>query len=244
MRRLVFLIFALLSQPLLGQTAADTSLSGQPIEITASGGTNYDNGIATARDNVAIHIGDTDIYADHAVYNMQTKDLHLRGNVRIYRGTPFGTELYVGTEGVYNTETKKIRADDLRTLNAPFLIKGARLSSLDDGGNLVESTTFTTHDSENPDFRLRARRMRVYEGDRVIMRDVIFYVGNVPIFYWPYVYQSLDDAFSFMVSPAYLSSWGPSLLGHVSFPMTEHVRGTVRLDLRGRRGVAAGFDAE
>ena len=244
MRRLVFLIFTLLSHPLLGQTAADSDLAGQPLEITASGGTSYNDGIARARDNVAIHIGETDIYADEADYNMHTKDVHLRGNVRIYRGTPKGTEFYVGEQGVYNTETKKIRASDLRTLNAPFFINTARLSSLNDGGNLVEASSFTTHDSPTPDFRLRARKMRVYEGDRVIMRDVVFYVGRVPIFYWPYVYQSLSESFSFVISPAYLSSWGPSLLSHVSFPITDHVRATARLDLRGRRGVAFGFDAD
>ncbi|MBV9619332.1 MAG: LPS assembly protein LptD, partial [Verrucomicrobia bacterium] len=103
---------------------------------------------------------------------------------------------------------------------------------------------FTTHDSPNPDFRLHARRMRFYEGDRVIMRDVTFYVGNIPIFYWPYVYQSLDDSFNFLVSPSFISSWGPSLLGHITFPLNDHIEETVRLDLRGRRGVAIGADTE
>ncbi|HZA38936.1 MAG TPA: hypothetical protein VE486_07315, partial [Candidatus Baltobacteraceae bacterium] len=43
-----------------------------PIEITSTGETTYENGLATARDNVAIHIGDTDIYADYAQYNSST----------------------------------------------------------------------------------------------------------------------------------------------------------------------------
>ena len=51
-----------------------------------------------------------------------------------------------------------------------------------------------------------------------------FYVGRVPIFYWPYLYQSLDDdSSSFVVSPAYMSSWGPSLLGRVTFPLTNNI---------------------
>ncbi len=76
------------------------------------------------------------------------------------------------------------------------------------------------------------------------MRDVTFYVGRIPIFYWPYVYQSLDDAFSFLVSPAYLSSWGMSLLSRLTFPITKNISGMVRLDLRARRGVALGFDSD
>ncbi|MDQ6809339.1 MAG: LPS-assembly protein LptD, partial [Verrucomicrobiota bacterium] len=60
----------------------------------------------------------------------------------------------------------------------------------------------------------------------------------------PYLYQSLDDEFSFLVTPAYLSSWGPSLLGRVNFPLTDHIKATLRLDYRVRRGVALGFNTE
>ena len=240
MRRLSFLIFALLAHAAFAQTAQNRELKDQPIEITATGGTTYDNGIATANDNVAIHVNNTDIYGDHATYNSTTKVVHVEGNVRIYRGLEF----YVGERGSYNTETKVINADELRTVNAPYLLAGERMSTISDDGKLIEKGTFTTHDSSNPDFRLRAQRVRVYEGDRVIMRDVVFYVGKIPIFYWPYIYQSLDDDFSFLVTPAYLSSWGVSLLSYVTFPITDNIKGTFRLDLRGRRGLAAGFDTE
>src|SRR6266403_1932644 len=77
-----------------------------PIEITSTGQTTYENGLATARDNVAIHIGNTDIYADYAQYNSSTHDVELRGHVRIYRDI----SLYNADSGIYNTETKKIRA--------------------------------------------------------------------------------------------------------------------------------------
>src|SRR5207253_7944129 len=59
-----------------------------PIEITSTGETTYENGLATARDNVAIHIGNTDIYADYAQYNSTTHEVELRGHVRIYRDKP------------------------------------------------------------------------------------------------------------------------------------------------------------
>ncbi|MDQ2659103.1 MAG: LPS assembly protein LptD, partial [Verrucomicrobiota bacterium] len=245
MRKLVFLLFTLCAGTIWGQTAADKSLSGQPIEINATGGTNYDNGIAPARGDVAIHIGDTDIYGDRATYNSETKVVHVEGHVRIYRGAAGAhpAELYVGESGTYDTVTKKIGAEHLRTTNFPYLIGGDEVSTIEDDGKLILNGTFTTHDSATPDFRLRAKRVRVYEGDRVIMRDVTFYVGKVPIFYWPYVYQSLDEAFSFIVSPAYLSSWGPSLLSRLTFPITKDISGIAQLDLRGRRGIALGFDS-
>ena len=210
-----------------------------PIEITSSGETTYENGLATARENVAIHIGNTDIYADYAQYNSTTHEVELRGHVRIYRDA----SLYVTDSGVYNTETKKIRAISGRTESQPYFLGGQNVSSISENGYLIRDGTFTTHDSAKPDFHLHARKIRIYEKDRVIMQYVTAYIGNVPVFWWPYLYQSLNEAFSFTITPAYLSSWGPSLLTQVTFPITDDIKGRVRLDYRGRRGVAIGFDS-
>src|SRR5207245_7783616 len=97
-----------------------------PIEITSTGETSYENGLATARDNVAIHVGDTDIYADYAQYNSRTHEVELRGHVRIYRDKPtttapnkhpnkyaeeeHGTFFYLADSGVYNINTKQVHA--------------------------------------------------------------------------------------------------------------------------------------
>jgi LPS-assembly protein len=238
MRTLVFLITTLLASAGLIQGEIKTPEKA-PIEITSTGETTYENGLATARDNVAIHIGNTDIYADYAQYNSTTKDVELRGHVRIYRDV----SVYIAESGIYNTETKKIKALNARTESQPYFLTGGHVTSISENGYLIKDGTFTTHDSPKNDFHLRARTIRVYENDRVIFQYVTAYVGKVPVFWWPYLYQSLNEAFSFSISPAYLSSWGPSLLTQVTFPITEDIRGRFRLDYRGRRGVAVGFDS-
>jgi len=237
MRTLVLLLAALFASAglIFGEIKTPENA---PIEITSTGETTYENGLATAHDNVAIHIGNTDIYADYAQYNSTTHDVELKGHVRIYRDA----SLYVTDSGVYNTETKKIRAISGRTESQPYFLGGQNVSSISENGYLIRDGTFTTHDSAKPDFHLHARKIRIYEKDRVIMQYVTAYIGNVPVFWWPYLYQSLNEAFSFTVSPAYLSSWGPSLLTQVTFPITDDIKGRVRLDYFGRRGPAIGFD--
>ena len=208
------------------------------MEITSTGETTYENGLATARDNVAIHIGNTDIYADYAQYNPSTHDVALRGHVRIYREA----SLYIAESGVYNTETKKIRALTARTESVPYFLKGGNVTSISDNGYLVQGGNFTTNDTARPDFHLHAQKIRYYEDDRVIFQYVTAYIGNVPIFWFPYLYQSLSDTFSFSVTPAYTSTWGPSLLTQVMFPITDYIKGRLRLDYFGRRGPGIGFD--
>jgi lipopolysaccharide assembly outer membrane protein LptD (OstA) len=210
------------------------------MEITASGDTNYENGLATAHGNVAIHTGDADIYADSVRYNPKTHDILAEGHVRIYRTT--GT--FIGDRAIYNTETKSIQAVEMKTDKQPYLVAGANVNTISEGAFMVSKGVFTTHDSDHPDFRLVARTMRIYEGDRVIFSNVTFYVRNVPVFWWPYMYQSLDDSFSYMISPAYLSSWGPSILGRVTMPLTDDIKALFRLDYRYRRGLAFGFEPD
>ena len=212
----------------------------EPVEITSTGETTYENGVATARDNVAIHIGDTDIYGDFAQYNSRTHEVSVEGHVRIYRNV----NIYVADRGVYNIDTKQIRTSNVRTDYHPYFLSGESVTETSSNVYRVEDANFTTDDSPRPDFHLHARTVRVYENDHVVFQNVTFYVGKVPVFWWPYMYQSLNDAFSFTISPAYLSSWGPSLLSQVTFPITDDIKGRIRLDYRGRRGVAIGFDSD
>src|SRR5262245_13324744 len=211
MRPLVLLLAGLFASAGLMQ-GIKTPENG-PIEITSTGQTTYENGLATARDNVAIHIGNTDIYADYAQYNPTTHDVELRGHVRIYRDA----SLYNADSGIYNTETKKIRAVTAQTESQPYFLGGNDVTSIEGGEDayLIKVGIFTTHDSSKPDFHLHARKIRVYENDRVIFMNVTAYVGKVPVFWWPYLYQSLDNAFSFYAAPPYYSTSVQSLLTKV-----------------------------
>lgn len=239
MRTQGWLIFCFFAGAGVADAAVQTP-ENQPVEITSSGETTYQNGIGTARDNVAIHTGDTDIYADYAQYNSRTHEISAEGHVRIYRDTNF----YLADRGVYNLDTKEIRTSSMRTDYDPYFVGAQNVTQTSQNAYRVENASFTTDDTPNPDFHLHARTVRVYENDYVIFKDVTFYIGDVPVFWWPYLYQSLNDAFNVMVSPAYLSSWGPSLLTEVTFPITDKIKGRLRLDYRGRRGLAIGFESD
>src|ERR1044072_3107781 len=147
MRRLFLLIFGLLTAASLAR--AELGTQQQPLEITASGATNYQGGIATAHGNVAVHAGDADIYADSVRYNPKTHEVLAEGNVRIYRTQG----LFVGDRAIYNTETKKIQAVAMRTDKTPYLVGGDNVTSISEDAYLVSKGSFTTHDSSNPDFR-------------------------------------------------------------------------------------------
>ena len=240
MRKLVFLLFFLLA----AGTRPRQDLEGPgslPVEINATGRTTYENGLATARDNVAIHFGDTDIYSDFAQYDSAKRTVYLQGHVRIYRGVT----LYMGEKATYNLDTKAISAEEMRSGTYPYLFSGK---------DCDERLGRGIHDQDTAASRHTIRRSRISISTprasgfiRTIgsfFKNVTFYIGQTPVFWWPYLYQSLDRSFSYSIAPAYLSSWGPSLLGQITFPIGEKITSTVKLDYRTRRGIALGFDSE
>ena len=237
MRRLL-LTFAILLFVGAAVRAQFGSFGDVPIEIN-SDDTHFDGGIAIADRNVIIRYSDITIYCDYATYNPETRDVLLSGNVRLYRAG----QLFTGDTALYNLETKVLNATAFQGDFSPFRFGGRSLTSLGNNEYLIKDGIFTTSDSSKPDYHVRARTVRVYAKDRVIFSSATLYIGRTPVFWFPYLYQSLDREVSFTITPGYSSVWGTYLLGQYTFPIAEQISGKLRLDLYSERGLGVGFEA-
>lgn len=225
---------------LLLSPAARAQLGGfGDVDIT-SDNTSFSNGLAIGQGNVVIHYGTSTIYCDYAQYNADTRDALVKGNVRIYSDG----HIFVGERAVYNFETKQLRALDFHGDFYPFKFASESFSSLGPNAYEADNAVMTTSDSSKPDYYMKARTVRVYAHDRVVFSDVTLYLGKTPIFWFPYLYQSLNRDSGFTIRPGYDSLWGAFLLSEYSFPVSENVNGKFHLDLRSLRGAAAGLDLD
>jgi LPS-assembly protein len=237
MKRLLYTIALLL----FGATGAWAQFGGfgdVPVEINSES-TRMENGVAIADRDVIIRYKSTMIYCDYAQYHPDTRDVFLSGNVRIYRDG----HLFTSERALYNLETKILNAADLRGDVLPFQFAGDSLSTLGTNAYLVKDGIFTTDDHSQPDWYLRARTVRIYQNDRVIFSNVKIYVGDTPVFWYPYLYQSLNVDQGFNFTPGYYSVWGAFVTTQTMFPLSDSVAGTVRLDLYSSRGIGVGFEA-
>jgi LPS-assembly protein len=208
-----------------------------PLEINSEQ-TRFEGGIAVAEGNVVIRYGDITIYSDYAEYNPNTHDIVLRGNVKLYR------ERYAFTadRAIYNLQTKQLKMSDFGGPKLPFQVIGDTLLSLKENEYTILNGFITTSDSSKPDYQLRARTIRIYPNDRIILSNVTLFLGRTPVFWFPYIYQSLNNQFSYNLAPGYNSVWGAYLLTSITFPIANNVSGTLHLDLRSSRGPALGMD--
>jgi LPS-assembly protein len=237
MKRLLISLALLLAGAFCAQ-AQFGSFGDVPIEITSES-TRMESGLAIAENNVYIRYGDTAIYCDYAQYNPDTRDVFLSGNVRIYRDG----RLFNGERALYNLETKILNMSEFTGETLPFRFAGNSLSTIGPNAYLVKDGVFTTSDSSKPDYAIRARTVRIYPKNRIIFSDVHFYVGRVPIFWYPYLYQSLTEDQSFTFTPGYGTTFGAFLLNQLTFPLGNDIAARARLDLYSTRGIGLGFEA-
>jgi hypothetical protein len=239
MKRLRFLLPLFLLALSFAARAQFGSFGDVPVEIDAEN-TGLVGGVAVADQNVTIRYGSTTIYCDHAEYNPDTRDVVLRGGIRVYQEG----RVFSGERGLYNLETKLFRAADFSGDFQPFRFSGETISSSGPNAYVVRHGSLTTSDSSKPDYRFRAKGVRIYPKDRIVFTNVTLMVGNTPVFWWPYLYQSLEKDQAFTIAPGYRSGWGAYLLTSFNFPISDQLSGKFHFDLRAERGVAVGADVD
>jgi LPS-assembly protein len=208
-----------------------------PVEIN-SDQTRFEGGIAVAEGNVVVRYADVTIYCDYAEYNPNTHEIVLRGNVRLYRDR----YAFTADRAIYNLQTKELKMSDFGGPKQPFQVIGDTLLSLQENQYTILNGFITTSDSSKPDYQLRARTIRIYAEDRIILSNVTLFLGRTPIFWFPYIYQSLNSQFSYNLAPGYNSTWGAYLFTSLTFPISPNVSGEFHFDLRSARGPAVGLD--
>ena len=74
-------------------------------------------------------------------------------------------------------------------------------------------------------------------------RHATVYIGNVPVFYFPYYRRSLEKhENTFVFIPGYRSVFGPYLLSSYHWFLNEELSGVVHVDYRELRGIGEGPD--
>jgi LPS-assembly protein len=211
-----------------------------PVEITADGNTRFEGGVAIAEDNVQIHYGDYSMYCDYAEYNPDSRDVLLVGNIRLY--TP--SEVLTGQRALFNLETKQMRALEFSGARPPVFFNAFAFQAPSSREFRIKDGTVTTDDNSMPSFRIRSRSVRIYLDSRVIFVNSTLYLGDVPVFWFPYLWANLNNT-GIEFLPGYDSRWGAYILTAYSFPIKgDQIIGRVRSDYRGEFGAAFGFDAD
>ncbi len=233
MKKLILLILLLVPFALLAEEKiVPVILDGDQVSY------DYEKGLIVAKGNVHVKHKEIELFCDEATYDAKGHRAQIKGNVRMIREGATIT----GDEISYDFQTQDADIGGFKYVDPPVYGKADGAEKRGKEQYILREGQVTTCDLEEPHYQLIARRITVYPGQRIVARNIMLKVGNIPVFFFPYFSHVLKDrSFPGEVIPGKNSEWGIYLLTRWRYYLNETNRGKVLLDYYEDRGFGQGI---
>ncbi len=226
-------------QPTLEIRALNQIIPGGPTgSITTQG--DLLTGIVRGTNGIYVKYGATVLTADEVALNRATGDIVADGHVRIQTGD----QIWVGEHITYNMNTRLMQSEQFRAGMSPLYASGRELQ-----GNATNKTYearhafVTTDDIFDPTFRVRSSHITIVPGKYVELWNAVVFMGDVPVFYFPYYRRNIGPhANNLNFAAGYRSQYGGFLRNTYTWWYDDNLDGKFHLDYYSERGVGVGPD--
>ena len=189
--------------------------------------------------NISIDYEDVKLTCKKVTVYLDTREAIAEGDVKITQKDTYMT----GDRINYNFDKRTGKAIDAYINYVPFYGKSKDVQKVSENQTNIERGYITTCDLDKPHYRIQAKQVKIYAGDKVIAKHILFFVGNVPIMYLPYYVQPLKDRSSGITTMVgHDVNWGYYALNSMKFDYSEIFKGRFRVDYRTKNGLAGGVD--
>ncbi|MEX2577903.1 MAG: hypothetical protein WD342_02505 [Verrucomicrobiales bacterium] len=200
-------------------------------------------GIAKASGDVTVKYGNVTIEAGQVEFHQSSGKIFARDNVRVFKDG----EIVDAEEIIYDTKTGEMTTSQLRSALEPVFYTADEVERPEEGTDgpiTLMNATFTTHDSLTPNYRVKVNKLKVYPNDKIVMHGAKAYVGDMPVFWFPFYVQPLEEDLGYYFIPGWNSAWGGFLLNRYGFMIGDDLLAKTHIDYRSERGLAGGFEFE
>ncbi|HDI46004.1 MAG TPA: LPS-assembly protein LptD, partial [Candidatus Omnitrophica bacterium] len=136
--------------------------------------------VMVAEGNVEVVYEGMFLYADKVTVWMDKNEALAEGNVRLVRD---GATFYGDKVSYYFKENKGKIISPRFEKYGPWYGKGLEAEEYEKGKYLLKKAYITTCDLEKPHYRFQAKLVKVIPGEKIIARNVVFYIKDTPVFY-------------------------------------------------------------
>ena len=201
-----------------------------------------DQNLVMARGQVHIQQGTINLYADNIRYDTDSQDVQANGHVVFQDGSQT-----VEMESLtYNMRTRSGKAFNIKTTVPPWITIGSEVDIEKDKVTIKNAVATTCdYSPEYQHYHLETDKITIYSGDYLVAENVIFYIGKVPVFYFPFFVKAIHNVstpFSFQTgSTDYLGTY-LLLTNNYLFSPTNY--GALYTDYFSHKGIGIGFRHE
>ena len=193
-----------------------------------------------AEGHVIVIYEDVKITCDRIKMSLDTKVGIAEGDVVVYQKD----SILTGDKVEYNFDSQT--GTMYKAGFASQLIYGKGPAAVKEGPSEItmQKSYMTTCDLARPHYRFQARTVKVFLDDKIVMRHVIVYAFEMPLFYLPYYSYSLKEERrpKVTVLPGKDKDWGYYVLSAWRYEFNQYLKGIVHLDYREKKDFASGFD--
>ncbi|HZL84541.1 MAG TPA: putative LPS assembly protein LptD [Candidatus Krumholzibacteria bacterium] len=125
--------------------------------------------------------GDITFDADTDLLTARKSPVLVEGDQRVY-----------GDQMGYDMHERQAFVTEGATVYDQGYYRGTRILRDPDGTLQVAKGRYTSCDLETPHYDFRSDQMKIYLRDKAVARPVYLYLGNLPIFYLPFFFNSVD----------------------------------------------------
>lgn len=227
--------------------AAYAASAGEPEQ--GEEGFTADNFISAEGGNVLIGLGhvvvkkgDVELRADSFVAWLKDQEVYVEGDVTIVHGSvrSFAPKAY------YNWARERALIVEGK-VSAPgpedtgFVFLADKLKQVAPGRFVARESSFTNCGYHRPHQHFTASFIDLVADKRITAYNVVYYVRDIPVFYFPYVTRSLEEDSAWIsVQAGKSSNFGHFVLTDTRFDLSEGVDLKFDLDYLSKRGLGRG----
>jgi len=198
-----------------------------------------EEGKIVAEGNVVITYGDVQLNCDKIEVNTKTRQALCEGNVRIEQAEGVLTGDLIRYDFI--KEKGEILGADVKAY--PWFGTAEETKRISKTEFVLRNGRITTCDLDVPHYRLEAKEIKVFPGEKVVAKNVIMYIGKVPVMWFPYYYHPIIDMKAkVQFIPGSSSDWGYFLLSAWRMYLKGKTKVDVLIDYREKKGFAEGAD--
>ncbi|MCG2712170.1 MAG: LPS assembly protein LptD, partial [Candidatus Omnitrophica bacterium] len=187
---------------------------------------------------VEVTHSDIRITAKQIDFNLEERIAAAPGDIKIERGQSVSW----GKDLAYDFTKESGSFKDITYFSPLWYGKAQDGEKADMQKYVLNRAYMTTCDKDKPHYRVQAKRFYVYPGDKIVAKNVVIFIGNVPVMYLPYWKQSFESDYIISLSVGRKKDWGWFALSSIRYYLNENLKTTVHFDQRDLKGTAGGAD--
>jgi len=201
---------------------------------------------AIGKGHVVIDYEGARLEADTITVYMATKMATAEGHVTL---TQKGS-VFKGDRGEYDFGKKIGHVDKMdASIQNTYYGKAQKIEKVEENHYRISDSYVSTCCGDNPFYKISAHDIDFFPDDKVVIRNAVLFIRNIPVLFIPYYEQPFVDFNRFPVHlvPGKRAEWGPFLLSKWRYNLVNRpdltVKGNVLLDYRDKRGFGGGVES-